>query len=74
MTTIDRIFRGYGEEFFGKAFMDGITDSQVEEARVWAFNELDYLTRKYGKQEKGTVKELFCNCLFGELTSKGEML
>lgn len=63
---IDQIFRGYGEEFFGKECMDQITDAQVEEARCWAFTELNDLTAKYGKQEKGTVKELFCNYIWGE--------
>lgn len=66
MTYIDRIFRGYGEEFFGKECMDQITDAQVEEARCWAMTELADLTAKYGKQEKGTVEELFCNYIFGE--------
>lgn len=61
---IDRIFRGYGEEFFGKECMDNITDEQVEEARCQAFKWLDEKTAKYGKQEKGTVEELFCNYIF----------
>ena len=63
---IDKIFREYGEDFFGKQCMDRITDSQVEEARVFAFNELAALTKKYGKQDPGTTKELFCNYLFSE--------
>ncbi len=63
---IDRIFRGYGEEFFGKQAMDMITDAQVEEARCWTFNELHDLTARYGKQEEGTAQELFCNYIFGE--------
>lgn len=62
---IDRIFRGYGEEFFGKECMDKITDEQVEEARCEAFKLLEEKTKKYGKQEKGTVEELFCNYIFG---------
>lgn len=61
---IDRIFRGYGEEFFGKEAMDRIAPSQVEEARCAAMRELGRLTEKYGKQEKGTAEELFCNYLF----------
>ena len=65
MAYIDRIFRGYGEEFFGKEAMDNITDEQVEEARCQAFKWRDELTQKYGKQENGTVKELFCNYIFG---------
>ena len=63
---IDKIFRGYGEDFFGKQCMNRITDDQIEEARVFAFNELAALTKKYGKQESGTAKELFCNYLFSE--------
>ena len=52
---IDRIFRGYGEDFFGKKAMDKITDEQVEEARCYAARELSRLTRKYGRQGKGSV-------------------
>lgn len=63
---IDRMFRGYGEDFFGKELMDQITDAQVEEARCWAMTELSRLTEKYGLQDMGTVKELFCNYVFGE--------
>ena len=65
MAYIDKIFRGYGEEFFGKEAMDYITDEQVEEARCQAFMWLGELTQKYGKQEEGTVRELFCNYIFG---------
>lgn len=61
---IDRIFRGYGEAFFGKEAMDRITSAQVEEARCAAMRELGRLTEKYGKQEKGTAEALFCNYLF----------
>lgn len=61
---IDRVFRGYGEEFFGKAAMDLITDDQVEEARCFACQGLSDLTKKYGKQENWVVKELFCNYVF----------
>lgn len=64
MTLVDKIFREYGEEFFGKDAMQNITDSQVEEARVFAFKALDYLTGMYGKQEAGTARKLFCNYLF----------
>lgn len=61
---IDRVFRGYGEAFFGKEAMNRITSAQVEEARCAAMRELSYLTAKYGKQEHGTAAELFCNYLF----------
>lgn len=61
---IDRVFRGYGEEFFGKEAMSRITGAQVEEARCAAMQELGRLTEKYGKQEHGTAAELFCNYLF----------
>ena len=64
MTSIDREFRQYGVEFFGEAAMANLTDEQIEEARVWAMNELADLTEKYGRQEKGTARELFCNYLF----------
>lgn len=65
MTFIDRVFRGYGEEFFGADAMSAITDSQVEEARCYAFSELDSLTAQYGRQPNGTARELFCNYIFG---------
>lgn len=64
MSYIDKVFRGYGEEFFGKECMDQITDAQVEEARCWAMTELGNFTAKYGKQAPGTAKELFCNYIF----------
>lgn len=58
---IDVIFRGYGEEFFGKSVMDKITDNQVETARCEAMRTLSDLTKKHGLQKKGTAAELFCN-------------
>ena len=61
MTRIDQIFKGYGEESFGKKYMERLTDSQIEEARCWAFNRLTALTTKYGKQAPGTAKKLFCD-------------
>lgn len=65
MTTyIDKLFRGYGEEFFGKSAMNRVTDEQVSEARCAAFQATCELTGKYGKQEPGTVKELFRNYVF----------
>lgn len=66
MAYIDKIFRKHGEDFFGKEVMDQITDEQVEEARCEAFKGLTELTAKYGRQEKGTVEELFCNYIFSE--------
>ena len=63
---IDKIFRGYGEEFFGKECMDQITNAQVEEARCWVFTEVGNLTAAYGKQPSGTVKKLFCNYIFSK--------
>lgn len=60
-STIDCIFRKYGDEFFGEKAMNRITDEQVEEARCAAFRELGSLTEKCGKQKDGTCKELFCN-------------
>lgn len=63
---IDRIFREYGENFFGKKAMDQITDAQVEEARCAACQELYELTAKYGLQSNDTCKELFCNYVFSK--------
>lgn len=62
--NLEQIFRGYGEEFFGTKAMNQITTEQVEEARCAAMNELCDLTAKYGRQEDGTVRELFCNYVF----------
>ena len=64
MSGIDKVFRRYGEDVFGKAYMNKITDEQVEEARVYACNELARRTAKYGKQDSGTVKDLFCSYIF----------
>lgn len=64
-SKMNRIFREYGNEFFGEKAMNHITDEQVEEARCAAFKELNLLTEKYGKQKNGTCKELFCNYIFG---------
>lgn len=66
MAYIDKLFRGYGEEFLGKECMDKVTDEQVEEARCWACAEVGKLTEKYGRQPNGTAKELFCNYVFSE--------
>lgn len=62
---IDVLFRGYGENFFGKEAMDRITDEQVEEARIYAMTTVSELTKQLGLQKKGTAKELFCNYIFG---------
>lgn len=68
MTYIDRTFREYGNEFFGKPVMDRITDAQVEEARVATMQEVARLTKKYFPERlpKNTAKELFCNYLFSK--------
>ncbi len=42
---IDRIFRGYGEEFFGKETMDQVTSEQVEEARCFAYGTMSEVVR-----------------------------
>lgn len=64
-TQMNSIFRRHGEDFFGKIPMDRITDKQVEEARIFAEQEVINLTKKYGKQPEDTCKELFCNYVFG---------
>ena len=66
MSSIDKLFKGYGVEFFGEEPMRRVTDAQIEEARVFAFNECARLTEKYGPQTKGTTRELFLNYLWGE--------
>lgn len=66
-SLIDRTFRKYGEDFFGKVPMDRITTAQLEEARCFAFNECAKLTAEtMTKQPKDTIRELFLNYLFGE--------
>lgn len=69
---IDRIFRGYGEEFFGKEFMDKLTSEQIETARCESFKllqeKIEYLISvgyKHTESDEITdVKELFCNYIF----------
>lgn len=59
-TYIDRIFRGYGESHFGKEVMDRVTDEQVEDARVRAFQEASILTAQLGRKlRKGAVESIF---------------
>ena len=62
---IDRMCRGFGEDFFGKEAMDQITDEQVETARIEAFIRLSEYVAKYGA-EPGNKQfaELFCNYVF----------
>lgn len=62
--NLEQIFRGYGEEFFGKTIMDQITTEQIEEGRCAAMNKLHDLTEKYGRQEDGTAQVLFCEYIF----------
>ena len=64
MSSVDKIFYQYGVDFFGKKPMLALSGDQVEEARVFACKELHELTKEYGLQPKGTVKELFCNYIF----------
>lgn len=59
MMMIDRMFKQYGVEALGEEVMATITDLQVEEARCAAFVFLGELTAEFGKQEKGTVENLF---------------
>ena len=56
---IDVMFRGYAEEHYGKEKADEFTDAQIEEARCFAYEDLVELTKMYGRQESGKVKELF---------------
>lgn len=54
----DKIFRSYGEDFFGKKAMDQITDEQIEEAKAFAISEAD-------NYDEDATRELFCNYIFG---------
>lgn len=73
---IDHLFRGYGEEFFGKEAMDKITDKQVETARIYSFKTLNDVCKeviKSGDKESleiikksNILKELFFNYIFSE--------
>ena len=62
---IDRTFRGYGEKAYGKAKMDLLSTSQVEEARCTAFQVFGNLVRTCTRQEieasSTTVESLFCD-------------
>lgn len=62
--NLEQIFRGYGEDFFGKQLMDNLTAEQIEEGRCAAMNKLCDLTAKYGKQEVDTARVLFCDYIF----------
>lgn len=62
---IDEHFRQLGEDFFGKTAMDRITDEQLEQARIFSMKELGRRTIKDGLQPDGTLKEIFCNYIFG---------
>ena len=59
MTYIDKIFRKYGEEDFGKELMDTVPDEKVEELRCEAFKSLAEMTKLFGKQENGTLEALY---------------
>ena len=59
--AIDRVFRSYGEERFGKKAMARVTSEEVEQARVFTCRVIHDLTRDFGKQEKGTEKDIFCD-------------
>ena len=65
---IDRIFRGYGEQVFGKARMDLISSADVEDCRCKAMQVLDQRTRMYGKQRHGTAERLFCKYISEKLS------
>lgn len=65
MTRIDKIFFDHAVDFFGKeAVKTCFTEKAIEEARCFAFKELATITSMHGKQESGTVRELFINYLF----------
>lgn len=67
---IDRVFRGYGEQVFGKARMDLISSAEVEACRCKAMQILDARTRMYGKQRHGTAERLFCKYISEKLSAK----
>lgn len=67
---IDRVFRGYGEQVFGKSRMDPISSAEVEDCRCKAMQILDARTRMYGKQRHGTAARLFCKCISEKLSAK----
>ena len=67
---IDRVFRGYGEQFFGKARMDHISTAEVEECRCKAMEILGKRTMMYGKQPPRTAEKLFCKYISEKLSEK----
>lgn len=70
---IDRIFRGYGEQVFGKTRMDLISSAEVEAARCKAMQVLGMRTMMYGKQQSGTAERLFCKYISEMLSEKDGM-
>lgn len=67
---IDRVFRGYGEQFFGKEAMDLISSTEVEDARCKAMQVLNLRTMMYGKQRPHTAEQLFCKYISEKLSEK----
>ena len=63
LTSIDKIFKGYAIEKYGDIF----SDSEIEEARVYACNKVAELTAQtMQKQPKGTAQNLFLKYLGGK--------
>lgn len=68
---IDVIYRKYGEEYFGKAVMDKLTDEQIEKARCETNKRISELARMHmaqgGKREDFinnpdiNIKKMFCD-------------
>ena len=68
---IDVLFRMWGETHFGKDYMDGISDKEVETARIFTMNEASRIANEYIADGKSndeflrdfSVKNLFYNCI-----------
>lgn len=56
---IDRIFREYGEEHFGKKYMDQVPTEILEESRCMAFRFLDSWIYEFGSADNDDLKNAF---------------
>ena len=79
LTAVDKIFKGYAVEFFGKKCVEiCLDDEKIEESRVYAFRTHQELIERLPLEEykalhdewkaKGEdpIKELFLNHIFSE--------
>lgn len=79
MTSVDKIYKGYAEEYFGKECVERcLTDEQIEESRVYAFRTHSEMMEKLSQEDARKlldewkangvepIKDLFLNHIFSE--------